>query len=126
MRKVGKRASCFGHRKRRGSGSGDREFGIFDCGFSILDLKEYFLYEKHNVRVIRVDSGGTLNGVLLREGLVSEVSLLIHPCLVGGTSQRSFFRADDLISSEGLIKLELTHEEKLKDGVLWLIYSIIT
>jgi 2,5-diamino-6-(ribosylamino)-4(3H)-pyrimidinone 5'-phosphate reductase len=47
----------------------------------------------YNVKVIRVDSGGTLNGALLRAGLVNEVSLLIHPCLVGGTSPCSMFRA---------------------------------
>jgi len=96
-------------------------------GKSKVDFRKAFkiLYEKHNVRTIRVDSGGTLNGVLLREGLVSEVSLLIHPCLVGGTSPRSFFRAEDLLSSEGVIRLELIHEEKLKDGVLWLVYRVI-
>jgi len=92
-----------------------------------VDFRKAFgiLYEKHNIKVIRVDSGGTLNGVLLREGLVSEVSLLIHPCLVGGTSPRSFFRAEDLRSPDGVIRLELTHEEKLKHGVIWLVYRVI-
>ena len=97
-------------------------------GKTKVDFRKAFkiLHEKHNVRTIRVDSGGTLNGVLLREGLVSEVSLLVHPCLVGGKSQRSFFRADDLMSSEGVIRLELIHEEKLKGAVLWLVYRVIT
>ena len=33
--------------------------------------------------VVRVDSGGALNGALLRAGLVNELSLLVHPVLVG-------------------------------------------
>jgi 2,5-diamino-6-(ribosylamino)-4(3H)-pyrimidinone 5'-phosphate reductase len=33
--------------------------------------------------VVRVDSGGALNGALLRAGLVDELSLLVHPVLVG-------------------------------------------
>jgi len=36
---------------------------------------------------------GRLNGVLFRAGLVDEVSVLVNPCLVGGTSPRSIFRA---------------------------------
>jgi 2,5-diamino-6-(ribosylamino)-4(3H)-pyrimidinone 5'-phosphate reductase len=35
--------------------------------------------------VIRVDSGGTLTGALLDGGLVDEVSLLLHPLLVGAS-----------------------------------------
>ncbi len=33
--------------------------------------------------LVRVDSGGALNGALLRAGLVHELSLLVHPVLVG-------------------------------------------
>lgn len=40
-------------------------------------------------RVMRVDTGGTLNGILLRQGLVTEVSLFIYPSLVGGEKQSS-------------------------------------
>lgn len=42
------------------------------------------LNTRYGVESIRVDSGGTLNGVRLPEGLVDEVSLLINPALVGG------------------------------------------
>ena len=83
------------------------------------------LYSRHGVRTVRVDSGGTLNGVLLREGLVDEISLLIDPSLVGGTSPRSFFVAPDLRSSEDLIDLRLTHVEQLRDDIVWMRYDIV-
>ena len=54
------------------------------------------LNSRFGVKVVRVDAGGTLNGQLLRQGLVNEVSLLIYPSLVGGEKQSSIFRAPDL------------------------------
>ncbi len=79
---------------------------------------------RYGVTVVRVDSGGTLNGVLLREDLVSEVSLLVEPVLVGGTSSKSFFRGPDLDSPEGLIRLRLTHVEKMRGEIVWLTYDV--
>lgn len=81
------------------------------------------LATRYGTKLIRVDSGGTLNGVLLRAGLVDEVSLLIDPCLVGGTSTRSFFRAPDLEGPEELIQLKLIRYEEVKGGVIWLRYE---
>jgi riboflavin biosynthesis pyrimidine reductase len=44
---------------------------------------------------------------------------------VGGTTPRSFFRAPDLTSPEGVIQLELTHFEKLEGDVVWLRYDVV-
>ena len=73
---------------------------------------------------MHVDSGGILNGVLLRAGLVDEVSILVHPALVGGTSQRSMFRAPDLASPDGVIPLTLVSAEAIGDGLVWLRYKV--
>jgi 2,5-diamino-6-(ribosylamino)-4(3H)-pyrimidinone 5'-phosphate reductase len=83
------------------------------------------LATRYGIKLMRVDSGGTLNGVLLRAGLVDEISLLIDPCLVGGSSARSFYRAPDLSRPEDLIPLKLVHYEEVKGGVLWLRYEKI-
>jgi 2,5-diamino-6-(ribosylamino)-4(3H)-pyrimidinone 5'-phosphate reductase len=83
------------------------------------------LNSRFGVEVVRVDSGGTLNGALLRAGLVDEVSLLVEPCLVGGTELRSIFHAPDLSSPDGMIELELTHFERMDDGVVWLRYDVV-
>jgi len=80
---------------------------------------------RYGVESVLLDSGGTLNGVLLRAGLVDEVSLLVAPCLVGGTTSRSFFRAPDLSSAEGVIPLKLAHVEQMGDGVVWLRYDVV-
>ncbi len=78
----------------------------------------------HGVKVVRVDSGGVLNGVLLREGLVSEVSVLVQPQLIGGESPRSLYRARDLAADERPLDLKLMSSRKLKGGTVWLRYRV--
>jgi 2,5-diamino-6-(ribosylamino)-4(3H)-pyrimidinone 5'-phosphate reductase len=80
---------------------------------------------RYGVQKVRVDSGGILNGLLLRAGLVDEVSVLIDPSLVGGTSPRSLFTAPDLRSSEGVMPLKLEHLERFEGDVVWLRYEVI-
>jgi 2,5-diamino-6-(ribosylamino)-4(3H)-pyrimidinone 5'-phosphate reductase len=79
---------------------------------------------ERSVKVVRVDSGGTLNGVLLRAGVVSEVSVLVHPQLIGGTSSSGLFRAPDLGATDRPIGLELMSSRKLKGGTVWLRYRM--
>lgn len=97
------------------------------AGSEKVDLRAALgvLADKYRTSVVRVDSGGTLNGVLLRQGLASEVSLLISPVLVGGTTPLSFFRAPDLVSPEGTVALRLIHVEKMRGEVLWLRYEVL-
>ncbi|MCZ7383012.1 MAG: RibD family protein [Candidatus Methanoperedens sp.] len=104
-----------------------RHIDYIVAGDHYVDLKAALeeLNARYGVGLIRVDSGGTLNGVLLRAGLVDEVSVLFDPSLVGGTSPRSFFRAPDLNSPEGMIKLKLIHFEKIKDDLIWLRYKVV-
>ena len=83
------------------------------------------LNTRYGVKKVRTDSGGTLNGILLREGLVSEISILVNPCLVGGTSPKSIFRGPDLTGKDGVINLKLVHVEQLKDDVVWLRYEVM-
>ena len=48
------------------------------------------LADRYEARVIRVDSGGALLGALLEDGLLDELSLLVHPVFAGGDAQRWF------------------------------------
>lgn len=97
------------------------------AGERSIDLESALeqLRREFRVKILRVDSGGTLNGALLRMGIVSELSLLVHPALVGGMSPASMFRAPDLQSAEGVLRLRLKSIQKLKGGVVWLVYSVV-
>jgi len=92
-----------------------------------VDLREGLerLASDHGAKVIRVDSGGTLNGALLRAGLIDEVSVLMLPQLIGGTTPSSLFRAEDLPANAAPISLELISSRELKGGTLWLRYRVL-
>ena len=104
----------------------ERHVEAIVAGETAVDLVEalQILREDWAVRVVRVDSGGTLNGLLLRDGAVDEISVLVYPSLVGGSTPRSFFRAPDLSSADDVITLSLLHVERLDNEVVWLRYSV--
>jgi 2,5-diamino-6-(ribosylamino)-4(3H)-pyrimidinone 5'-phosphate reductase len=83
------------------------------------------LRTRFGIETVQVDSGGTLNGVLLRAGLVDELSVVISPCLVGGAEVRSIYRAPELTSQEGVIGVKLIHCERLRGGLVWLRYEVV-
>ncbi|MBN1148147.1 MAG: RibD family protein [Anaerolineales bacterium] len=100
---------------------------FIQCGEERVDLKAALeaLYERYGVRLVRVDSGGILNGALLRAGLVDEFSLLISPNLAGGQSPSSVFWATDLALSQEAIPLRLVHCERLEGDYVWLKYELV-
>ena len=104
-----------------------RNIAYIKAGEDHVDYKKALeeLNSRYGIKVIRVDSGGTLNGVLLRARLVNEVSVLIHPYLVGGISPGLMFRAPDLILATDVIKLRLIQVEQHGEGLLWLRYEVL-
>ena len=83
------------------------------------------LNEDYGAKTVLLDSGGILNGILLRAGLVDEVSLLVHPCLAGDRSPLSFFSDSETASPEGVVQLRLKDVEKLRGDTVWLHYEVV-
>jgi 2,5-diamino-6-(ribosylamino)-4(3H)-pyrimidinone 5'-phosphate reductase len=104
-----------------------RKIELIVAGTNHVDVRQALveLKARYGINRLRIDSGGTLNGVLLRAGLVDEISLLVNPALVGGTSPGSIYTAPDLTSDEGIIQLRLTHLERLRDHAVWLRYEVV-
>jgi 2,5-diamino-6-(ribosylamino)-4(3H)-pyrimidinone 5'-phosphate reductase len=101
--------------------------GHIIAGKDRVDLKASLerLCKDHGVKTVRLDCGGRLNGAMFRAGLVDEVSILIHPALVGGTSPRSVFNAPDLKDEDGVVKLDIKHMERVRGGYVWLRYKVV-
>lgn len=97
------------------------------AGDDCVDLRAALeqLADRFAVRRVEVDSGGALHGALLRAGLVHEVSVLVHPALVGGSSPRWWYPAPDLQGPEGAVPLRLVDLEKVGDEVVWLRYDVV-
>jgi 2,5-diamino-6-(ribosylamino)-4(3H)-pyrimidinone 5'-phosphate reductase len=84
-----------------------------------VDLKKSLelLAEKYNVRTILADTGRILGNLLLNLGFVSEISLLVHPVIVGNKSYNMF---SNVIKN---VKLELRNKETFEKKYVWLVYA---
>ncbi|HEX6685119.1 MAG TPA: RibD family protein [Candidatus Limnocylindrales bacterium] len=98
--------------------------GHFVGGAGRVDLAVAlgWLAAEHGVRDVRVDAGGTLNGVLLRAGLVDELSVIVAPYVVGD-GPVSLFR-DDAYGESAQRGLNLTSATPLRDDHVWLRYRV--
>lgn len=99
-----------------------RGINLIKAGTDHVDLARALeeLATRFGAKVVRVDSGGVLNSVLLRAGLVDEVHVLVHPVLVGQPTRRGFFEA-----MSGAITLKPTGVEKLDNGLVLLSYQVV-
>jgi 2,5-diamino-6-(ribosylamino)-4(3H)-pyrimidinone 5'-phosphate reductase len=77
------------------------------------------LNSKYNVRTVLVDSGGILAGVLVRQGLVNEISLIISPVIAGNRSQ-NLFR-----TFENKVNLDLIKADRLKGNHVLVVYRVL-
>ncbi len=79
--------------------------------------------EEYSARAVLLDSGGTLSTILFDLNLVDELSLLVHPVLVGNESARSFYRPSP--DHEHIFdRLKLSLMETLPGNKLWLRYTV--
>jgi 2,5-diamino-6-(ribosylamino)-4(3H)-pyrimidinone 5'-phosphate reductase len=101
-----------------------RHYDYLVCADDFVDYKQAFegLGSSYNAKRILVDTGPTLSGILLKQGLVDKISLLIHPFLVGNKNPTVFGQLD--IASPG-IELKLEKSETLEQNYLWIIWKVL-
>ncbi len=99
----------------------ERRYRYIKTGSQKADLRSALsiLYNQYGIKRIMTDTGQVLGNLLLNEGLVDEISLLVHPLIIGDKSY-PVFRS---ISSE--VKVELLREEKYENGCIWLRYKVV-
>ena len=98
----------------------ERNYDFYRVGQKHIDLKAALelLKEKYNVQTILADTGRILGNLLLKQGLVSEISLLVHPLILGTKAENLFSHIPNSI------KLKLLKNETLEDGHVWLVYKV--
>jgi 2,5-diamino-6-(ribosylamino)-4(3H)-pyrimidinone 5'-phosphate reductase len=95
-----------------------------------INFKDLFakLKSSYGAESITIQSGGTLNAILLREGLIDYLSLVIAPVLIGGKDTSSLIDGESLHKQSDLknIKaLKLLNCEVLKNSYLHVKYQVI-
>lgn len=97
----------------------ERNYDYHLVGENRVDLKRalVLISEKYGVKTLLVDAGQILGNLLLNQGLVDEISLLVHPVVVGPKSYRMFDNANN-------VKLKFVRNEKHENGCVWLVYKV--
>ena len=98
----------------------ERDYNFHIVGRKSIDLKKSLemLSKKYNVETILTDTGKILGNLLINQGFVREISLLVHPVIVGKNSYNIFE------SIHKNINLKLTKYENMDGDFIWLIYKI--
>lgn len=95
-----------------------------------LDLKLLLkdLYNKYNAEYLTSQSGGTLNGMFVRNKLIDFVNIVIAPILVGGKDVATLVDGESIQDESELNKLlllELLECNKLNNSYIQLKYKVI-
>lgn len=98
----------------------ERNYDFHVVGADHVDLRKSLdlLAEKFNVKRVLTDTGRVLGNLLLEQRLAAQVSLLVHPFIVGAKAYSIFGNINQNI------KLKLQKEEALGRGFIWIVYNI--
>jgi len=98
----------------------ERNYDYHIVGKKHVDLERALelLSKKYGVKTVLADTGRILGNLLLNQGFVKEISLLIHPVIVGTTSYNMFS------NSNKTSKLKLCKKETLEKNYVWLVYTL--
>lgn len=98
-------------------------YDSLDLNTLLADMKE-----KYNAEAITIQSGGSLNGLFLRENLIDYVNIVIAPLLVGGKDTSTLIDGDSITSTSELSKLrglQLIECNQLEDSYIQLKYKVL-
>lgn len=95
-----------------------------------IDLADLLnrLKQEYNADRLTVQSGGTMNASLIREGLIDHISIVVAPVLIGGKDTSTLIDGESLHSQEELSKIKTLKFKKcdvLKDSYLHLQYDVM-
>ena len=95
-----------------------------------VDFSDVFrrLKESYGIERVTIQTGGTLNAVLLRNQLIDQIRIVVAPCLIGGKDTSTLVDGESLHSEGDLTKikaLNLIRCEQLENNYLLLEYEII-
>jgi len=80
------------------------------------------LYTLFHIKTLMLEGGGHINGSLLNEGLINEISLLVLPLADGSPKTATTFEIGDQRKKNTPMELKLKDVQRLNDDVVWLKY----
>jgi len=100
----------------------ERNYAYHTVGKNHVDLEKslQLLSEEYKVKKVLTDTGKILGNLLMEKGFVSELSLLVHPVIVGKKAYNIFGDINENLS------LKLCKQKLHPHGYVWLVYKIET
>lgn len=98
----------------------ERKYDHHCIGCNSVDLRQamILLFKEYHAKTILTDTGRILGNLLLNQGLVDEISLLVHPFIVRKKSYNIFSEIKRNLS------VSLMRCERLEKQYVWLVYQI--
>jgi 2,5-diamino-6-(ribosylamino)-4(3H)-pyrimidinone 5'-phosphate reductase len=99
----------------------------YENRIDFVDLFEQ-LKNRYGIKSMTIQTGGTLNSVLLREKLIDKLSIVIAPALIGGKETSTLIDGESLQTFEDIKKikaLKLIENKTLNDSYINLKYEVI-
>ena len=98
----------------------DRNYHFITAGKEKVDLNMAtdMLKEKFGVKRILTDTGRILGNILITAGMVDEISLLVHPVIVG---EKCYPMFSDITKNSDL---KLVKSEAYENGCVWNVYTL--
>ena len=98
--------------------------------YETLDLEKILqdLYSIYNAERLTIQSGGTLNGMFVRNKLIDFVNVVIAPIIVGGKEVSTLVDGESIKDKNELnrlMPLELLQCNKLNDSYIQLKYKVL-
>ena len=116
----------------------NKEHPAFNTRYENLDILLYDeldlntlledLYSKYNAERLTIQSGGTLNGLFVRNKLIDYVNIVIAPILVGGRDVPTLVDGEsikDETELNKLLPLKLLECNKLENSYIELKYKVL-
>ncbi|WP_256012431.1 RibD family protein [Desertivirga xinjiangensis] len=90
-----------------------------------LDLVLRKLYLLFNIKTVRIDGGGHVNGSFLNAGLIDEFSLVLAPVADGTIGSPTVFEAQEGYENRRATQFSIKSVERIYDDFLWIRYLVI-
>ena len=98
----------------------ERHYDHHCVGRGSVDVRRalQLLSQEYDAKTILTDAGRILGNILLNQGLVDEISLLVHPVIVG---KKTYSMFSDIRRN---LEVTLVKCERLEKQYVWLVYHV--
>lgn len=91
-----------------------------------IDLDQVLqkLYQLFNIKTLRIDGGGHVNGSFLKAGLIDEFSLVLAPVADGTIGSPTVFEAEEGYGNRRATRFSIKSVERIYENFLWIRYLV--